>query len=89
MNFRHVILTVFVLCGAFSAAAQTLVIYDARDLFPKDAWNPPCKAVFTEDYYYSEEWLSLKDRIDAYKTNYLKLNIYGKKIKGDLPHSQS
>jgi hypothetical protein len=25
MNFRHVILTVFVLCGAFSAAAQTLV----------------------------------------------------------------
>ena len=42
MNFRHVILTVFVLCGAFSAAAQTLVIYDARDLFPKDAWNPPC-----------------------------------------------
>lgn len=66
MNFRHVILTVFVLCGAFSAAAQTLVIYDARDLFPKDAWNPPCKAVFTEDYYYSEEWLSLKDRIDTY-----------------------
>ena len=61
MNFRHVLLTVFVLCGAFSAAAQTLVIYDARDLFPKDAWNPPCKAVFTEDYYYSEEWLSLKD----------------------------
>ena len=58
MNFRHVLLTVFVLCGAFSAAAQTLVIYDARDLFPKDAWNPPCKAVFTEDYYYSEEWLS-------------------------------
>ena len=47
MNFRHVILTVFVLCGAFSAAAQTLVIYDARDLFPKEAWNPPCKAVFT------------------------------------------
>lgn len=45
MNFRHVLLTVFVLCGAFSAAAQTLVIYDARDLFPKDAWNPPCKAV--------------------------------------------
>lgn len=66
MNFRHVILTVFVLCGVFSAAAQTLVIYDARDLFPKDAWNPPCKAVFTEDYYYSEEWLSLKDRIDTY-----------------------
>ena len=66
MSFRHVILTVFVLCGAFSAAAQTLVIYDARDLFPKDAWNPPCKAVFTEDYYYSEEWLNLKDRIDTY-----------------------
>ena len=66
MNFRHVILTVFVLCDALSAAAQTLVIYDARDLFPKDAWNPPCKAVFTEDYYYSEEWLSLKDRIDTY-----------------------
>ena len=43
MNFRHVLLTVFMLCGAFSAAAQTLVIYDARDLFPKDAWNPPCK----------------------------------------------
>ena len=44
-------------CGGLPA--QTLVIYDARDLFPKDAWNPPCKAVFTEDYYYSEEWQSL------------------------------
>lgn len=43
-----------------------LVYDDARDLFPKDAWNPPCKAVFTEDYYYSEEWLNLKDRIDTY-----------------------
>ena len=66
MKLRFFLLTVIALCGILSAQAQTLVIYDARDLFPKDAWNPPCKAVFTEDYYYSEEWLSLKDRIDTY-----------------------
>lgn len=61
-------LIITLLCALVYGAipAQTLVIYDARDLFPKDAWNPPCKAVFTEDYYYSEEWLNLKDRIDTY-----------------------
>jgi hypothetical protein len=59
MKLHYFLLTVIVLCGILSAQAQTLVIYDARDLFPKDAWNPPCKAVFTEDYYYSEEWQSL------------------------------
>ena len=60
-------LIITLLCALVYGAipAQTLVIYDARDLFPKDAWNPPCKAVFTEDYYYSEEWLNLKDRIDT------------------------
>ena len=56
MKFRYVLLTFFVLCGVFSAQAQSLVIYDARDLFPKDAWSPACKAVFTEEYYYSQEW---------------------------------
>lgn len=55
---RRFLFVVLLLLG-LSAGAQQLVIYDARDLFPKDAWNPPCKAVFTEDYYYSEEWLSL------------------------------
>lgn len=61
-------LIITLLCALVYGAvpAQTLVIYDARDLFPKDAWRPPCKAVFTEDYYYSEEWLNLKDRIDTY-----------------------
>lgn len=43
MKLRYFLLTVFALCGVLSAQAQTLVIYDARDLFPKDAWNPPCK----------------------------------------------
>ena len=66
MKLRYFLLTVIVLCGILSAQAQTLVIYDARDLFPKDAWNPPCKAVFTEDYYYSEEWQSLNERINSY-----------------------
>ena len=65
-RFRITFLTVFVLCGVLSAQAQTLVIYDARDLFPKDAWNPPCKAVFTEEYYYSPEWQELNDRINTY-----------------------
>ena len=49
-----------------SARAQELVIYDARDLFPKDAWSPACKAVFTQAYYDSEEWMGLKDRLDKY-----------------------
>lgn len=49
-----------------SARAQELVIYDARDLFPKDAWSPACKAVFTEEYYYSQEWQDLNDRINTY-----------------------
>ena len=66
MKFRYFLLTVIALCGILPAQAQTLVIYDARDLFPKDAWNPPCKAVFTEDYYYSEEWQSLNERINSY-----------------------
>lgn len=61
-------LIVILLCGLFCGvlSAQTLVIYDARDLFPKDAWNPPCKAVFTEEYYYSPEWQELNDRINTY-----------------------
>lgn len=46
MNFRHVILTVFVLCGAFSAAAQTLVIYDARDLVPQGRLEPAVQSRF-------------------------------------------
>ena len=54
MKFRYVLLTFFVLCGVFSAQAQSLVIYDARDLFPKDAWSPACKSVFTEEYYYNQ-----------------------------------
>ena len=66
MKLRYFLLTVIALCGILPAQAQTLVIYDARDLFPKDAWNPPCKAVFTEDYYYSEEWQSLNERINSY-----------------------
>ena len=56
----------FALCAAISARAQELVIYDARDLFPKDAWSPACKAVFTEEYYYSQEWQDLNDRINTY-----------------------
>lgn len=43
---RRFLFVVLLLLG-LSAGAQQLVIYDARDLFPKDAWNPPCKAVFT------------------------------------------
>ena len=66
MKFRYVLLTFFALCGVFSAQAQSLVIYDARDLFPKDAWSPACKAVFTEEYYYSQEWQDLNDRINTY-----------------------
>lgn len=63
---KRLIITLLCTLVYGAVPAQTLVIYDARDLFPKDAWNPPCKAVFTEDYYYSEEWLNLKDRIDTY-----------------------
>lgn len=62
----YTFLAFFALCAAISARAQELVIYNARDLFPKEAWNPPCKAVFTQEYCDSEEWKALEDRITKY-----------------------
>ena len=61
-----ILLSLAVILLPLLAQAQGLVIFDARDLFPKDAWNPPCKAVFTQEYYDSDEWMGLKDRIDKY-----------------------
>lgn len=45
------------------AGAQNLVTYDVSDLADSDA---PRIAVFTEDYYYSQEWFDLDQRIDRY-----------------------
>ena len=61
-----ILLSLAVILLPLLAQAQGLVIFDARDLFPKEAWNPPCKAVFTQAYYDSEEWMGLKDRLDKY-----------------------
>ena len=43
-----ILLSLAVILLPLLAQAQGLVIFDARDLFPKEAWNPPCKAVFTQ-----------------------------------------
>ena len=61
-----ILLSLAVILLPLLAQAQGLVIFDARDLFPKEAWNPPCKAVFTQAYYDSEEWMNLKERLDKY-----------------------
>lgn len=63
---KRLIVTLLCALAYATLPAQTLVIYDARDLFPKDAWSPACKAVFTEEYYYSQEWQDLNDRINTY-----------------------
>lgn len=66
VNKNAILLSLAVILLPVLAQAQELVIFDARDLFPKEAWNPPCKAVFTQEYYDSEEWMGLKDRLDKY-----------------------